>query len=249
MTNRTLQFYGYAYGNVPVQLNAHINGELVFSGAVDTLDQPVVIPPDMKNAPVLFTVENSALFPVDFSGSYPMTVSVAVGDGIQLGNIFSNYMPTSNIPTYTDIVEMANVSITDTTLTVGSVQAGTIKVGQVLSATTPSGEFIPNVVATGTTIVSGSGLSWTVDISQTVTTQQYVAGGIPVPQDPTNFSMCYINSTPVNSEGTPDPRSSVTIDDIVQVPPNPVSVGVWTWTVPQGSTISCNLNISPGSLY
>ena len=247
-TNRTLQFYGYAYGNVPVQLNAHINGELVFSGAVDTIDEPYNYLPDMTTAPVLFTVENSSLFPIEFSGSYPMTVSVATGNGIQLGNIYSNYMPTETPPAFTDRVEMLNTSITGTTLNVGTVQAGTVKVGQLLAAVTDTGTIIPGVVADGTVIVAGSGSTWTVSKSQTVAAQN-IGGATPTPQDPTVFSMCYVNGIPTNSEGTPDPRSSVAIDDVTQVPPLPVSPGVWTWTVAQGSTISCNLNISQGSLY
>jgi hypothetical protein len=96
-TNRTINFYGYAYGNVPVQLNAHINGELVFSGAVTTLNESM--PPtsgfDMSTAPILFSVIESALFPTDFAGTYPMTLSVATGDGILQCNTFSNYMAQS----------------------------------------------------------------------------------------------------------------------------------------------------------
>lgn len=248
MTNRTLQFYGYAYGNVPVQLNAHINGELVFSGAVDAIDEPINYASDMTKAPVLFSVASSDLFPIDFSGSCPMTVSVATGLGVQLGNVYSNYMPTGEAPAFTDPVELINTSITGTTLNVGTVQAGTVKVGQALAAVTNTGILIPGVVAEGTVITDGSGSTWTVNISQEVSAQN-IGGQIPVPQEPTIFSMCYVNSTPVNSEGTPDVRSSVKIDDVTQVPPNPPSPGVWTWTVPQGSTISCNLNISPGSLY
>ena len=93
MVNRTIQFCGYAYGDVPVQLNAHINGELVFSGAVDTLNEDIpTLPVDMTSAPVLFSVVESALFPISFTGSYPMTVSVATGTGILCGYINSNYM-------------------------------------------------------------------------------------------------------------------------------------------------------------
>ena len=93
MANRTIQFCGYAYGSVPVQLNAHINGQLVFSGTVDTLNE--VIPDgqaDMTTAPVLFSVTESELFPTTFSGSYPMTVSVATGYGIIICQTNSNYM-------------------------------------------------------------------------------------------------------------------------------------------------------------
>jgi hypothetical protein len=110
-TNRTINFYGYAYGNVPVQLNAHINGELVFSGAVPTLDEPVPSTEgfDMTNAPILFAVTDSALFPVEFAGTYPLTISVATGDGILQGNTFSNYM------IQTEIVHGISVPVPGTT--------------------------------------------------------------------------------------------------------------------------------------
>jgi len=170
MADRTLQFCGYAYGDVPVQLNAHINGEVVFSGAVDTLNEPFPLPTiDMDNAPPLFSV-TSSLFSTDFSGSYPMTVTVGTGAGVYLCKINSNYIPTIDQP--------ANVAI---------------------------------------------------------------------PGNATGFLSCF-NGTPTNSEGTPDPRSSVRIDDITQVPPNEPSLGCWTWGVPQGSTLSHNLNISLGNV-
>ena len=174
--NRTIQFFGYAYGNAPVQLNAHINGELVFSGAVDTINEPLPAPPnDLTNAPVLFSVVDSPLFPTDFEGSYPMTVSVATGYGILLGNTYCNYMGSSSDPS--------------------------------------GGTFTPG--------------------SEDVFLDCYGGqpeGGLP------------------NSEGTEDSRSSVTLDDVVQVPPLPKSSGQWTWLVPQGSTLGCNFNISAGSV-
>ena len=61
-----------------------------------------------------------------------------------------------------------------------------------------------------------------------------------------NYTKCY-KGIPVNSENTPDPRSSVTVDGLVQVPPIPVSTGVWGWVVPAGSVLAYNLNISPGN--
>lgn len=104
MTNRTLQFMGIAYGNVPVQLNAHINGELIFSGAVETVDTPLPdTAPDMSGEVPLFTLVDSSLFPVEFSGSYPMTISVATGDGIYIEHVHCNYMwgrdPVGNVVT------------------------------------------------------------------------------------------------------------------------------------------------------
>mgnify|MGYP003636488563 CR=1 FL=1 len=110
-TNRTINFYGYAYGPVPVQLNAHINGELVFSGTVPTIDteMPLANKLDMSSAPVLFTLADSALFPVDFAVSYPMTLSIATGTGILQCNTFSNYMAKFDPVSKTSSVGTADV--------------------------------------------------------------------------------------------------------------------------------------------
>jgi hypothetical protein len=155
MANRTLQFYGMAYGDVPVQLNAHINGELVFSGPVATTagDLPPQ-PIDISSAPVLFSIADSALYPTSYSGAYPMTVSVATGSGIAIGPVWSNYQQAR----VSDRVEFSG-SISGTTLTVSSVTEGAVTIGQQLYGTG---------VTDGTTIVSGNGSSWVVSASQTV---------------------------------------------------------------------------------
>lgn len=53
---------------------------------------------------------------------------------------------------------------------------------------------------------------------------------------------------PINSESTPDPRSSVQIDGVTQVPPLPTSLGVWNWYIPANSTFTYNWNISVGQV-
>jgi hypothetical protein len=62
-----------------------------------------------------------------------------------------------------------------------------------------------------------------------------------------NFDQCY-RRVPTNSESTPDPRSSVAIDGIQQVPPLPASPGCWTWLIPTGSTLTYNWNIGVGQV-
>jgi hypothetical protein len=61
------------------------------------------------------------------------------------------------------------------------------------------------------------------------------------------FAQCYYG-TPTNSEGTPDPRSSVAINGVQQVPPLEPSTGCWIWLVPAGSTLSYNWNIATGQI-
>jgi hypothetical protein len=230
MANRTIQFFGYAYGNVPVQMNAFINGQSVFSGAVDTLNENIpVLPTDMTAAPVLFSVAESALFPTTFSGSYPMTVSVATGNGILLGNVYSNYMPDGRNP-----VEFSG-SVSGTTLTVSSITSGEIAIGQTISNT---------VLRKGTKIVSGNGSTWEVSISQAVS-ESAILGYVKVVGTADVFLDCF-TGTPPNSDGTNDARSSVQINGMVQ-PRDTAVPGEWTWQVDSGSTIECNLNVSLGS--
>lgn len=242
MFNRTLQFIGYAYGSEPVEITACINDEVVFSGAVDTIDGPVEYNPQMDSNPVLFSVENNPLFPVDFAGSYTMTVTVNSAGHVQLGPILSNFMIPSTLQ-YTDKSYLANSSINGTTLTVGSVESGAVKAGQFLIAVDPiTGASLTDVISIGTQILSGSGSTWTINKEQTVE-QTDILAGIPNMDLETIFTNCYY-AVPANSEGTPDPRSSVKIDGELQVPPLPKSTGIWTWNILGGSTLECQLTVS-----
>jgi len=234
--NRTLQFYGTAYGDSNVSLTATINGTTVFSGEVPTINSPIPVPPiHFSNEDILFSIENSTLFPTNYSGAYPMSIAVSGGYAAALGNINCNYMLTNNVNTKTTVME--NSSISGNVLTVGTVSSGTVAIGQMLTGT--------DIVA-NTCIESGSDATWIVNNSQTVPNTTIT--GELITESPgvaDKYHPCY-DGYPVNSEATPDPRSSVIIDGIVQVPPSPKSNGVWGWIVPSGSTIAYNLNVSLG---
>ena len=233
--NRTLQFYGYAYGDSNVSLTATINGTNVFSGEVPTINSPVPVPPiDFSNEVILFSIENSSLFPTNYAGSYPMSITVSGGYAAAFNDIKCNYMLTGNVTT----TVMENSSIDGNILTVGTVSSGTVAIGQILHGT--------DIVA-DTRIVSGSDTTWVVNNSQTVPNTTITGNLIkPKPGVADEYQLCY-DGHPVNSENTPDPRSSVTIDGVSQVPPLPKSKGLWGWIVPSGSTIAYNLNVSLGN--
>jgi hypothetical protein len=92
-TNRTLQFLGGAYGNSNVTITATIDNVIVFNSTVATLDQEAPSTGDVtKPMPVLFSVENSDQFPVDFAGSKSMSVAVSGGDSVILDSVLCNYM-------------------------------------------------------------------------------------------------------------------------------------------------------------
>jgi hypothetical protein len=75
MTTRNFIQCGQAYGSTPASITATIDGTVVFSGPISTLDTPVPIRPDpsVDVLPTIFTWTNT----VAFSGtqSYSITVS------------------------------------------------------------------------------------------------------------------------------------------------------------------------------
>jgi hypothetical protein len=249
--NRTINFYGYAYGNTPVSLTANINGVTVFSGPVTTVDE--VLPPataNINNAPVLFSVADSALFPTDFGGAYPMSIEVTGGYGIVVQDTYCNYMDQKTI-----LVEATGSTIDGTTLTLGNVIAGNINnvyIANVITGYPGAPVSGPGVnLNTSVTALSTDGTTLQITPSQTVgpVTVTIVSRKTSItPGNAEAFFNCY-TGTPSNSEGTPDSRSSVQIDGVDQVPPNPVSLGQWTWIVPTGSTLSCAFNVSYGNAY
>jgi hypothetical protein len=62
-----------------------------------------------------------------------------------------------------------------------------------------------------------------------------------------HFGACY-SGIPVNSESTPDPRSSVYINGMPPVTPQGPSKGCWCWTIPSSSTMTYNWNIGVGQV-
>jgi hypothetical protein len=239
--NRTMNFYGYAYGNTPVSLTANINGVTVFNGTVNTVDQPLPEPSvDINDAPVLFTApDTTGLFPIDFAGAYPMSIEVTGGYGIAVKNTYCNYMNYSK-----SLVEAANSSIEGTTLTLGNVISGNLSQATRTDRWVTGNGVQPN---TFTTSISTDGKTVSVTPSQTVVDSTITVVSANLPGNALPFVDCY-NGIPSNSEGTPDSRSSVTIDGVAQVPPNPVSQGQWTWIVPTGSTLAYAFNVSLGNV-
>ena len=247
--NRTLNFYGYAYGASEVALTATINGQSVFSGNIPTIDAPFPPPPyEMSQEQVLFSITNSTLFPTNFSGAYPMSVTVTAGEGVVFGKIEANYMGNTkygaeNIANIT----MTNASIVNNVLTInGAITLGARNI--VLGPTERiSGDGVPDDIF----IQSGSGTVWNITPSSTVITNQTLtATGFPTFSGNDTVFLPVYQGTPTNSDGSPDVRSNVMIDGVLQKNTNPpslvASTGSWTWPVEVGSTITYNLNVSEG---
>jgi hypothetical protein len=235
-TNRTLQFLGYTIGTSPVQITASINDTVVFSGAVETKDLSLIDNLNPLAFPVLFSVDNSDLFPTTFSGSYPMTMTVTGGDAV-VGDVLSNYMQNFAIDTQ---CELSNASINGTTLTFESAT------GNISTKMALFGKGItPNTHITG-----GSGTTWTVDNNQTVGPITILEGKwTETAGNASDFLLCYLGGNPPNSESNFDVRTDVKIDgSAITRSRTPESMGTWILKVPAGTTATFNLNVSPGNV-
>jgi hypothetical protein len=73
MTIRTFQQFGQAYGSTPATITASINGTVIFSGEIPTIDAPLPALPNLAvKGTELFTWTNT----VDFSGTQSFSISV-----------------------------------------------------------------------------------------------------------------------------------------------------------------------------
>jgi hypothetical protein len=97
MANRTVEILGQGYGASPAQITVTANGNTVFSGTVNTVDQPVPALPNLE----LNLTNTLCTFEIDqaFSGELPMTCTVSTGTVI-FAQVLANYSGMTN-PVYT----------------------------------------------------------------------------------------------------------------------------------------------------
>jgi hypothetical protein len=97
MANRTVQFLGQGYGVSAAEITVTASGNTIFSGAVNTVDQPL---PQLPNLGIeLPTVLCTFEVDMSFSGKIPMTCVVSAGTLI-FADIYANYSRIPN-PVYT----------------------------------------------------------------------------------------------------------------------------------------------------
>jgi hypothetical protein len=223
--NRTLQFRGLAYGDSTVSLTATINGDTVFSGEVPTINSSLPMPPvDDTDAGLLFSLIDSQLFRSNQPGSYAVSITVSGGYGAIVTGIYNNYVKHA-ILTDQPVAVLANSSIEGTTLTIGSIISGSVAIGQLVCL---SNQYEPLAE-----ITAGSGLTWTVRTSQTVSDKEMLSYGVDMTHGTaTDFREVY------HGLGISD----VVIDGVAQtiIPP------VTRWgpiIVPSGRTLAYNLKV------
>ena len=110
MANRTIKFLGQGYGATPAVITITANGNTVFSGPVDTVDQLLPVLPSTD----LNLVSNVGTFEIDqtFIGQIPITCTVTSGTVI-FAQVMIDNVYLSN-PAYTP-QQLAILSNPDTT--------------------------------------------------------------------------------------------------------------------------------------
>jgi hypothetical protein len=216
MAQKTLAFQGLAYGATPAVIQSTANGAVIFSGSVAAVDST---PPSMPiSQGLLYTPTDLFTMTVDtaFSGTIPITHQVNNGTVI-FSQILQNYSVITN-PIYSQeqLAVLTNASSTRT-------QRNAIYMIPGLAVPTLNQTDIDVLENPNTTGPQYRAVL--VEHNLTVSIQ----GG------PTDFG-------PVG-EGQPDPVSAVLINGLPVARGDDLQ-GMWWWTVPAGSTISFNLDVS-----
>jgi hypothetical protein len=108
MTNRTIQFFGKGYGTVPINATVQISGNVVFTGEIPTVDQPLsVLSLDQVK---IFEFE----LPLDTVGPVPASISFTGAETVYVEQVQGNYLVYVPNPVFTP-EELAIIQNPDTT--------------------------------------------------------------------------------------------------------------------------------------
>jgi len=221
MAERTVVFKGLAYGSTPATVQITANGVSIFSGTITTENQPLpVMPnPELTTAIVpLFTMTVDTAF----LGTVPMTCEVTNGTVI-FADIVANYSDKFN-PIYTD--EQLQILVNpDPNIRNPSINLAVTPIYVGAPAVPPLSEAeVATLYNTATTAEEYNAILYAHNLTP------IIPGGVD------DFSG-FVNT---------DPRNSVSINGVTQLPDRGDLVGTWWWTIPAGSTLSYDLEISPG---
>ena len=94
MTTRNFKQRGQAYGSTPASITATIDGTVVYSGPISTLDTPLPIRPGVANVsiPTIFTWTNN----VDFAGTQSYSIAV-IGSQLLLDCTLADHCVANNV--------------------------------------------------------------------------------------------------------------------------------------------------------
>lgn len=114
--NRTLKFYGVAFGSVPAEIVAVVNHIEVYRGPVYTMDVPNPLSVDpFAEQQVMFTIENSSFYNTDFSGVIPVSITATNGELVIFTSVIANHWGTYPNPVFStaDYSVLDNPDATD----------------------------------------------------------------------------------------------------------------------------------------
>jgi hypothetical protein len=214
MSNRTVQLLGQGYGANPAEITVTSNGNTIFSGTVNTVNQlPPLLPNfDLDLTNVLCTFE----IDLAFTGQIPMTCAVSSGSVI-FAQIYANYVNIPN-PVFTqeqrDIVQSPNTT-----------QAERVAIW-IQVANPPLSQQDIEILLDPTS---------TKEQKSAILAAHSLSDCSYMPSGPDGYG-------PIDDT---DPRSSVTIDGIAQLPVHGEFAGTWWWTINTGSTLAYQLEVDP----
>jgi hypothetical protein len=220
MAQRTVVFKGLAYGSTPATVQVTANGVSIFSGTITTENQPM---PAMPNPELVNATGPLFTMTVDtsFLGTVPMTCEVTAGTVI-FADIVANYSNKFN-PIYTDeqlqilVNPDPNISNPSINLAVTPIYVGAPAVPPLSEAE------VATLYNTATTAEEYNAILYAHNLTP------IIPGGVD------DFW----------SVSTTDPRNSVSINGVTQLPDRGDLAGAWWWTIPAGSTMSYDLEIGP----
>jgi hypothetical protein len=92
MITRTVKIFGQGFGSTPAEISVTLAGNVIYTGPVPTLDQPVYALPNLEFTSQIPEICNFEIA-MDFSGTIPMTCTVLAGTVI-FAQIQANYFLT-----------------------------------------------------------------------------------------------------------------------------------------------------------
>jgi hypothetical protein len=110
MTIRNFTQCGQAYGSTTASITATVDGTVVFSGPVSTLDQPVPVRPDPEANVItseIFTWTNT----VDFAGTQSYSIAVT-GSPLLLGFTGADHVVANNVAEFLNFYSFETYGVT-----------------------------------------------------------------------------------------------------------------------------------------
>lgn len=238
MTNRTIKVIGQGYSATPVSVLAQVNGNVVYSGTVPTVNEDISVTDDADPGHVAIQqalqANQTTLFTFDvdvaFAGTVGLTIDVS-GGPIYIGAVvYANY---NSIPVYNPVYTAEDIAFFDNPA----------------NPEADKRQILINDANPAMTSQEQADFLAAPDIT-TVAWQEFIASHNLSPVVGNTSSG--ITSTQLQSDIDTGLFINVAIDGVLQTP-NPDSFdppknGAWWWQVQNGSEFTADLEITAGTV-